>query len=94
MAACHEKTTLQPELTSMMNIGEKLEKRLSAVEIYTAEQLKTIGSKEAFFRLKQHDPSVCTVYLYALEGAISGIEYNQLPEDVKQDLKNFSDNFK
>ena len=83
-----------PELASMINIGEKLEKRLNAVEIHTAEQLKATGSKEAFVRLKQHDPSVCAVYLYALEGAISGVEYNRLPEDVKQDLKDFSDSFK
>ena len=89
-----KKTTSQPKLTSMMNIGEKLEKRLNAVEIHTPEQLMATGSKEAFFSLKQHDPSVCTVHLYALEGAVSGIEYNRLPEDVKQDLKNFSDTVK
>lgn len=81
------------ELTSLKNIGEKIEKRLKAVDISTAEELKKVGSKEAFIRLKSQDPSVCAMYLYTLEGAISGVEYNQLPDDVKKNLKEFSDGF-
>jgi len=82
------------ELTSLKNIGKGIEKRLKSVDISTAEELKQVGSKEAFVRLKLHDPSVCAVYIYTLEGAISDIEYNQLPESVRQDLKDFSDKLK
>jgi len=79
------------ELTSLRNIGKELEKKLKAVDITTAEELKKIGSEEAFIKLKLRDPQVCLVHLYALEGAISDTEYNQLQEDVKQRLKAVSD---
>ena len=82
------------ELTSLRNIGKELEKKLKAVDISTAEELKSIGSKEAFVRLKLRDPYICLVHLYALEGAISDIDFNQLPEETKQDLKKHSDSFK
>jgi len=82
------------ELTSLRNIGKELERKLKLADISTAEALKQVGSKEAFIRLKVRDPHVCLVHLYALEGAISGMEYNQLPEDVKQNLKAYSDSLK
>jgi len=78
------------DLISLKNIGRNIERRLKAVDISTAEELKRVGSKEAFIRLKSHDPNVCVTYLYTLEGAVSDIEYNNLPEDVKKDLKDFS----
>ena len=82
------------ELTSLRNIGKELEKKLRAVDIKTAEELKKVGSEEAFLRIKLRYPEICLVHLYALEGAVSDIEYNQLQEDVKQRLKNFSDRLK
>ena len=81
------------ELTSLRNIGKELAKKLTAVDITTAEELKKVGSEEAFVRLKSRDPQVCLVHLYALEGAISNTEYNQLEKDVKQRLKAISDSF-
>jgi len=71
-----------------------MEERLKAVGISTVEELRNVGSKEAFVRLKAYDPSVCTVHLYSLEGAISDIDYNLLPEDVKSELKEFSASYK
>jgi len=82
------------ELTTLPNIGKELERKLKAADISTTEELKQVGSKEAFVRLKVRDPQVCLVHLYALEGAISGRAYNELPETVKQDLKAYSDSFK
>jgi len=82
------------QLTSLRNIGKELDKKLKDVNITTAEELKKVGSEEAFIRLKLRDPQVCLVHLYALEGAISDTEYNQLQEDVKQRLKIISDRFK
>ncbi|MCL1918346.1 MAG: TfoX/Sxy family protein [Peptococcaceae bacterium] len=80
------------ELNSMRNIGRMITQKLKSVDISTAEELKQVGSKEAFARLKMHYPNTCLVTLYSLEGAVSDTEYNQLSEDMKQDLKAFSDN--
>ena len=82
------------ELVSLRNIGKEIEKKLRSVGITTSEELIKAGSREAFIRLKSRYPNVCLVHLYSLEGAISNTEYYQLREDVKQDLKIFSDGLK
>lgn len=83
-----------PDLTSMRNIGAEMARKLAAVGIRTPEELKEAGAKGAFFRLKTLYPSVCLVHLYALEGAIRGVEFNSLPPDRKRALKAFSDQLK
>lgn len=79
------------ELTSMMNIGKEMARKLTAAGIDSPEKLMEAGSKEAFFRLKVIYPHVCLVHLYALEGAIQNVEFNSLSEEKKRDLKEFSD---
>ena len=79
------------ELTSMMNIGREMKKKLISVGIESAEELIEAGAKGAFLKLKQKYPNVCLVHLYALEGAIHNTEYNRLSEDTKKELKEFSD---
>lgn len=79
------------ELTSMMNIGKEMAKKLTSVGIGSAEELMAAGSKEAFLKLKEMYPRVCLVHLYALEGAIHQTEFNNLSEDKKKQLKAFSD---
>lgn len=79
------------ELASMRNIGKEMEKKLKTIGIFTAEELIQTGSKEAFFHLKMRFPNVCLVHLYTLQGAIDNVEYNQLADEVKRDLKRFSD---
>ena len=85
------------ELTSLRNIGKELEKKLKSVGISTAEELKAIGSKGAFAKLKKKypgDKAMSLVHLYALEGAVTDTEFNQLPENIKASLKHFSDELK
>ena len=82
------------ELTSMMNIGKELEKKLNAVGIDSAEQLMAAGAKEAFRKLRAAYPNVCLVHLYALEGAVRQTEFNSLSQDKKRELKAFSDSLR
>lgn len=82
------------ELTAMQNIGKEIEKKLKSIDIGSAEELTQIGSKEAFFRLKMRYSNLCLVHLYTLQGAIDNIPYNQLSDEVKRDLKSFSDKLK
>ena len=83
-----------PDLTSMKNIGAEMARKLAAAGIRTPEELAEAGSKNAFFRLKTLYPGVCLVHLYALEGAVRGVDFNALPPEVKADLKEFSDALK
>ncbi len=82
------------ELNSMRNIGKEIEKKLKSVGISSSEELIRTGSKEAFIRLKMRFSNICLVHLYTLQGAIDGMEYNQLPDEIKHDLKCFSDQLK
>ena len=79
------------ELTSMINIGRELAKKLGSVGIGSAEELTRSGAAGAFLKLKEKYPNVCLVHLYALEGAICNLEFNSLPEGRKKELKEFSD---
>lgn len=79
------------ELTTMVNIGKEMEKKLTAVGIDTPEKLIELGSKQAFLKLKERYPQVCLVHLYTLEGAIHDTEFNRLSEDRKKELKEFRD---
>ena len=79
------------DLTSMMNIGKEMARKLAAVGIDSSEKLLESGSKQAFIKLKETYPQVCLVHLYALEGAVQNVEFNSLSESKKEELKEFSD---
>lgn len=79
------------DLTSMINIGNEMSKKLTAVGIDSSEKLIELGAKQAFLKLKETYPQVCLVHLYALEGAILNTEFNSLPEEKKKELQEFSD---
>lgn len=77
------------ELCDLPNIGKVVEEQLNLVGITTYAQLKEIGSKQAWLRIKSIDASACINRLYALEGAILQINKNQLPTELKTELKEF-----
>jgi DNA transformation protein len=77
------------ELSKLPNIGAELEKQLNEAGINTAEELKKIGSKEAWLRIQAQDPTACLNRLCALEGAIQGARWHSLDAATKQALKDF-----
>lgn len=76
-------------LQDLPNIGKVIESRLIDTGVETPEELKRVGSKEAFLKIRQKDPTACLHMLYALEGAIQGIKDSSLSSDTKADLKDF-----
>ncbi|EMS71559.1 TfoX/Sxy family protein [Ruminiclostridium cellobioparum] len=77
------------ELEKLPNIGKEIERQLNEVGITTFEQLSIMGSRQAWLRIKSIDDSACINRLYGLEGAIRGIRWHKLPEEVKGELKEF-----
>jgi len=77
------------ELSKLPNIGPAVERQLELVGITTFEELKNVGSKDAWLRIKEIDSSACIHRLYALEGAINGIKKNELSKEMKEELKKF-----
>ena len=80
------------ELARLPNVGKVLERNLNQIGIYTEAQLKEIGSKEAFLRIRLIDPGACLHMLYGLQGAIDGIKDAFLTEAARRDLKAFFKN--
>ena len=77
------------ELANLFNIEKEVERQLNEVGITTKDQLRQIGSKDAWLRIKKTDDSACIHRLYALEGAIEGIKKSQLSPEKKEELKEF-----
>jgi len=78
------------ELAGLPNVGAVLERNLLEVDISSPEQLRSVGSREAFTRIRTTvDPGACLHMLYGIEGAIRGIPDGQLPEDTKESLRAF-----
>lgn len=77
------------ELTKLPNIGTELKKQLNDVGIATEEELRNVGSREAWLRILQRDPSACLMRLSALEGAIQGVRWHYLDCATKESLKEF-----
>jgi DNA transformation protein len=77
------------ELTKLPNIAAKLETQLADVGITTVDELKRVGSREAWLHILARDPSACLMRLSALEGAIRGIRWHYLDDETKASLKEF-----
>lgn len=72
-----------------LSLGERMEKKLKSVGIGSAEELITLGSREAITRLKMKYPSTCVVILYHLEAAIQAVDIKALDAECKTELKAF-----
>ncbi len=82
------------ELAKLPNIGKVVEEQLNEVGINTFEELKAVGSKQAWLKIKAIDESACINRLCALEGAIQGIRWHDLDAQKKGELKEFYNAFK
>lgn len=77
------------ELSKLPNIGKTVEEQLNQAGIFTEEDLKAVGAKQAWLKIQEIDESACIHRLLALEGAIQGVKKAMLSDDVKADLKEF-----
>ena len=80
--------------TGVPNIGKIMVQQLGDVGVHSPEELAAVGSREAWLRILAMDPSACYMRLCGLEGAIRGVRWHDLPDDVKADLKVFYRKYK
>lgn len=70
------------------NLGPKSRQWLAEVGIETLEDVEALGAIEAYLRVKAAFPDRVTLnMLYGLQAALMGLRWNQLPPEVKADLK-------
>ena len=75
-------------LISLRNIGPKSAQWLQAVGIQTAEDLYEVGVVEAYRRTKTAYPDKVSLnMLYALQGALLELPWNELPPDMAAELR-------
>lgn len=77
------------DLLQLPNVGEDTAAKLIQVGISTGEELKSVGTEQAFLRLQTLDPGACIHLLYGLDGAVQGISSKQLSLDRKRELREF-----
>ena len=77
------------ELSDLPNIGPVLEAQLNEAGIFTAAELRTAGSRDAWARILENDSSACMNRLLSLEGAVRGVSKKLLDEETRALLKEF-----
>jgi len=85
---------IMDDLACLPNLGKTLVEKLIRVDIKSPEELRSVGSENAFIRIKTVDNDACINMLYALEGAVRGIRWHDLDHNRKKELKDFFDHVK
>jgi DNA transformation protein len=72
----------------MKNIGPKSSKWLASIGIRTLDDVAKIGVVETYKRVKAAYPDKVTLnMLWGLQAALLDIPWNELPSDIKEELK-------
>lgn len=79
-------TVSHSELLRLKNLGMATVNILHAIGINTYADLRQVGAVEAYKRIKARDINVSKVMLYALQGALMDVHWNDLAPDLKQRL--------
>jgi DNA transformation protein len=74
------------DLLQLKNLGVASVNILRAVGVNSYEDLKQLGAVEVYRRIKKRGINVSKVMLYALEGALLDIHWNQLDPERKAQL--------
>lgn len=73
-------------LASLPNLGPKSQQVMAKAGISSVEQLRQIGSVAAYVRAKRTGANVSLNLLWALEGALSGLHWQEVARDHRTSL--------
>ena len=79
------------DLLELKNLGMASVNILHAVGVHNYDDLKNLGSVETYCRIKDRGIHVSKVMLYALEGALMDVHWNDLAPELKKRLVQESD---
>lgn len=77
----------------LKNIGPVMAAKMIGSGIDSPESLRRIGAKKAFDRMYEYGDrfgDFNSAYLLALEGAIRGCDWAELPEATQRELKHYA----
>lgn len=74
-------------LEGVLNLGPKSSAWLRDAGIDSLKEIRKFGAIETCRKLRQRGHPASVLMAYALEGAITGCRWNEIPRDTKQALK-------
>lgn len=77
---------MHDELITLRNLGKTSVQWLHASGIHTVEELRQLGAVDAYHAVKSRGFSASRVLLYAIEGALRDMPWQQLPAALKSEL--------
>ncbi len=81
----------QSELLKLKNLGLASVNILHSVGIRSCEDLRRVGPVEAFISIRNRGINASRVMLYALQGALLDVHWNDLDPDLKRRLASEAD---
>ncbi|WP_346837291.1 TfoX/Sxy family protein [Microbulbifer sp. SAOS-129_SWC] len=81
----------QSELLQLKNLGLASVNILHSVGIRSCEDLRRVGPVEAFINIRTRGINASRVLLYALQGALLDVHWNDLDPDLKERLASEAD---
>ncbi len=88
-----KKEQIIEELQKIKNVGPVMAKKLYDAEIYSLEEMVRIGTEDVYLMIDESGGFCGTHhagYLYAIEAAIIDCAWQDVPENRKIELKEFS----
>ncbi|WP_096085437.1 TfoX/Sxy family protein [Agaribacterium haliotis] len=79
-------TSEHSELLELKNLGMASVNILRAIGINNQQDLDSMGAVEAYCRIKKRGIHVSKVMLYALQGALMNVHWNDLSPELKEQL--------
>lgn len=77
---------MNDELQDLRNLGKTSAQWLHAVGIHSAADLRRLGAVDAYRAVKTRGFRASRVLLYAIEGALLNVHWNDLPLERKEAL--------
>jgi DNA transformation protein len=78
--------TVQQAIAGLPNLGPKSQRALAAADITTVDQLRRLGSVAAYARAKRAGAKVSLNLLWALEGALTGLSWQEVAREHRTSL--------
>lgn len=82
---------MHDELLTLRNLGKTSSQWLHASGIHTAADLRRLGAVGSYRAVKARGFSASRVLLYAIEGALRDLPWQELPTSLKDELNRLFD---
>ncbi|MDX1960169.1 MAG: TfoX/Sxy family DNA transformation protein [Leptospiraceae bacterium] len=83
----------KPKLQKGIFCGGVSEQWLNEIGIYSLEEIQKIGVIEVYLKLKKTNPKVTLNMLWGMQAKLLGISHLELPNEIKEQLKNKLKNY-